>query len=112
MDSNFSAPFVPLATGAVSNATLLGWIKSYAYINSTNQISASGTECPAAFRYNAGNLYSASYDTAAQNLNAQIKPAKLLHNKQTTIRDCTAINIQPKQRQNNTSYKLKKKSSN
>ncbi len=56
-------PFVPLASGAVSNDTLLGWIKSYAYINSNNQISATGTECPAAFRYNAGNLYSATYDT-------------------------------------------------
>jgi tungstate transport system substrate-binding protein len=62
-------PTVPLMSGAVSNDTLLGWIKGYAYINSTNQISVSGTECPAAFRYNAGNLYSASYDTVVANFN-------------------------------------------
>jgi len=62
-------PAVPLLSGTVSNDTLLGWIKGYAYINSTNQISASGTECPAAFRYNAGNLYSALYDTVVANFN-------------------------------------------
>jgi hypothetical protein len=56
-------PFVPLATGTASNETLLGWIKSYAYMNSTPAISASGTECPPQYRYNAGDLYSASYDT-------------------------------------------------
>jgi tungstate transport system substrate-binding protein len=66
-------PFVPIATGTAPNATLLSWIQSYAYINSTNQISANGNECPAAFRYNAGNLYSATYDTlAAQNLSIQL----------------------------------------
>ncbi len=65
-------PFVPLASGTAPNATLLGWIQTYAYINSSNQISASGTECPAAFRYNADTLYLPSYDTvASQNLNAQ-----------------------------------------
>ena len=66
-------PFVPLASGTAPNPTLLGWVQSYAYINSTNQISASGTECSSAFRYNAGTLYSLSYDTiAAQNLSVQI----------------------------------------
>ena len=66
-------PFVPLASGSAPNATLLGWIQKIAYINSTNQISANGSECPAAFRYNAGNLYSQSYDTlATQNIDAQI----------------------------------------
>jgi tungstate transport system substrate-binding protein len=66
-------PFVPLATGAVSNSNpdLLTWIKIYAYINSTNQINANGNECPAAFIYNAGSLYSITY-LSAQNLNAQI----------------------------------------
>jgi tungstate transport system substrate-binding protein len=70
------SPFVPLAGGTAPNATLLGWIQSYAYINSTNQINANGNECPAAFRYNAGDLYSASYDTlAAQNLTPQFNAA-------------------------------------
>jgi tungstate transport system substrate-binding protein len=59
--SNFGqalfAPFVPLASNPASNATLLSWIKNYAYIP------ANATECPAAYRYNAGTLYSASYDT-------------------------------------------------
>jgi tungstate transport system substrate-binding protein len=65
-------PFVPLASGAVSNDTLLGWIKSYAYINSNNQISATGTECPSTFRYNAGNLYSSTYDIIVANFNANM----------------------------------------
>jgi tungstate transport system substrate-binding protein len=66
-------PFVPLASGTVSNDTLLGWIKSYAYIDSNNVINASGTECPPQYRYNAGDLYSPSYDTVANmNLNASI----------------------------------------
>ncbi len=65
-------PFVPLASGTVSNDTLLGWIKTYAYINSTNQISASGTECPATFRYNAGSLYNATYDALVSNYNLNI----------------------------------------
>lgn len=65
--------FVPLVSGTASNATLLGWVQSYAYINSTNQINANGTECPAAFRYNAGDLYSPSYDALANmNLSASI----------------------------------------
>jgi tungstate transport system substrate-binding protein len=41
-------PYVPLVTSG-SNDTLLGWIQNYAFIN--------GTECPPAYRYNAGNLY-------------------------------------------------------
>lgn len=41
-------PYIPLLTSG-SNATLVGWIQSYAFIN--------GTECPTAYRYNAGNLY-------------------------------------------------------
>jgi len=66
-------PFVPLATGTVSNPNpdLLTWIKSYAYINSTNQINANGNECPTAFVYNAGSLYSITY-LANQNLTPQI----------------------------------------
>jgi tungstate transport system substrate-binding protein len=64
-------PFVPLASGAVSNDTLLSWIKGYAYMNSVPAISTSGTECPPQYRYNAGDLFSASYDTVA-NLNNQL----------------------------------------
>jgi tungstate transport system substrate-binding protein len=57
--------FVPLASGASPNATLLSWIQDYAYIN--------GTECPAQYRYNAGDLYSPSYDALANtNLSASI----------------------------------------
>ncbi len=48
------SPFVPLATGTAANATLLNWVQNYAYIN--------GTECPSQYRYNAGDLYSKSYD--------------------------------------------------
>jgi tungstate transport system substrate-binding protein len=55
-------PFVPMASGTAPNATLLGWIQGYAYINETNAINANGTECPQQYRYNAGDLYSASYD--------------------------------------------------
>jgi hypothetical protein len=67
------SPFVPLVSQTAPNATLLNWVQNYAYINSTNQINASGSECPAAYRYNAGNLYSPSYDTLANmNLNASI----------------------------------------
>jgi tungstate transport system substrate-binding protein len=64
-------PFVPLASGAVSNDTVLGWIKSYAYMSSDTVpvISASGTECPTQYRYNAGDLFSATYDLVA-NFNA------------------------------------------
>jgi tungstate transport system substrate-binding protein len=50
------APFVSLASNPTSNATLLGWIQNYAYIP------ANATECPAAYRYNASNLYTAPYD--------------------------------------------------
>ena len=66
-------PFVPLVSGTAPNSTLLNWVQSYAYINSTNQINAGGSECPAAFRYNAGTLYLPSYDTVANmNVNASI----------------------------------------
>ena len=41
-------PFVPLASGASPNATLLSWVQSYAYMNSIPTISANGTECPTA----------------------------------------------------------------
>jgi hypothetical protein len=59
------SPFVPLASGTAANATLLSWIQNYAYIN--------GTECPDAYRYNAGDLYSPSYDALANsNLAASI----------------------------------------
>ncbi len=60
-------PFVSLATTG-SNATLLSWIQSYAYlanVNGTIVASATGTECPAAYRYNATSLYANSYDTVA-----------------------------------------------
>jgi tungstate transport system substrate-binding protein len=67
------SPFVPLASGTAPNATLLSWIQSYAYINSTYQINANGNECPSAYRYNVGNLYSLSYDTlSAQSQSIQI----------------------------------------
>jgi tungstate transport system substrate-binding protein len=60
-------PFVPLVSGAVQNDTVLAWIQNYAYIPSNT------TECPAQYRYNAGNLYSPSYDALANtNLNASI----------------------------------------
>ncbi len=50
------SPFIPLVSGAAPNATLLSWIQSYAYIP------ANATECPAQYRYNATDLYSAPYD--------------------------------------------------
>jgi hypothetical protein len=56
-------PFVPLASNPTSNATLYSWIQSYAFINATPAINANGTECPPQYRYDAGNLYSPSYDT-------------------------------------------------
>ena len=64
-------PFVPLASGAVSNDTVLGWIKSYAYMSNdaVPVISAAGTECPTQYRYNADTLYSVTY---VANLNAQL----------------------------------------
>ena len=63
-------PFVPLASGTAPNATLLGWIQSYAYMSyntATNSaiISASGTECPTQFRSYADDMYTPSYDTVA-----------------------------------------------
>jgi hypothetical protein len=57
--------FIPLASDTAPNATLLGWIQNYAYMNSTPAISASGTECPLQYRYNAGSLYTPTYDTVA-----------------------------------------------
>lgn len=56
------SPFVPIASGTAPNATLLSWVQSYAYISENNTISANGTECPSQYRYNAGDLFSASYD--------------------------------------------------
>lgn len=53
------SPFVPLASNPTLNATLLSWVQNYAYIP------ANATECPATYRYNAGNLYSPSYDALA-----------------------------------------------
>jgi tungstate transport system substrate-binding protein len=84
-------PFVPLASGTSSNATLLSWIKSYAYINSTNQINANGTECPAQYRYNPGNLYSPSYDTLSSNNLASIQLPNYYSaaNKQVTAQSAT-----------------------
>jgi tungstate transport system substrate-binding protein len=67
------SPFVPLASNPTLNATLLGWIQNYAYIP------ANATECPAAYRYNAGNLYSPSYDALASANRATIKPAPYLN---------------------------------
>ena len=67
------SPFVPLASNPTLNATLLGWIQNYAYIP------ANATECPAAYRYNAGSLYSPSYDLLASASHAPtIKPAPYL----------------------------------
>ena len=62
-------PFVPLASNPSSNTTLYSWIQSYAYINSVPVINANGTECPPQYRYNAGNLYSPSYDVQMANMN-------------------------------------------
>jgi tungstate transport system substrate-binding protein len=49
------APFVPLVSTG-SNATLLSWIQSYAYIPSN------ATECPSTYRYDTGFLYANSWD--------------------------------------------------
>ena len=49
-------PFVPLVSTG-SNATLLSWIQNYAYIPSNV------TECPSAYRYDAGIFYSYNWDT-------------------------------------------------
>jgi tungstate transport system substrate-binding protein len=50
------APFVPLVSTG-SNATLLSWIQNYAYIPSN------ATECPSAYRYDTGSLYTNNWDT-------------------------------------------------
>jgi tungstate transport system substrate-binding protein len=42
------SPYIPLVTTG-SNATLTTWIQDYAYFN--------GSECPAEYRYQAGDLY-------------------------------------------------------
>jgi tungstate transport system substrate-binding protein len=49
-------PFVPIVSTG-SNATLLSWIQNYAYIPSNV------TECPSAYRYDAGSLYTNNWDT-------------------------------------------------
>jgi tungstate transport system substrate-binding protein len=79
-------PFVPLASGAVSNDTVLGWIKSYAYMSNdaVPVISASGTECPTQYRYNESSLYSITY---VANVNAQLSislPTYAITDKQKT----------------------------
>jgi hypothetical protein len=66
------SPFVPLASDPSLNATLLSWIQNYAYIPSN------ATECPSAYRYNAGSLYSPSYDALASSNPAIIKTAPYL----------------------------------
>ncbi len=38
----------------------------------TKSGTGAGTECPAVFRYNADNLYSATYDAMVANFNANI----------------------------------------
>lgn len=83
------SPFVPIATGATPNATLLSWIQNYAYIP------ANATECPAAYRVNATELYSASYDTlSAATLGPQLQ---LLSNGELQITGNSAENafVQP-----------------
>lgn len=65
-------PFVPLVSGSVNNATLLGWIQSAAYYNSTNQLNAGGTECPSSYRYNATELYNHLWDTITANGISQV----------------------------------------
>jgi tungstate transport system substrate-binding protein len=81
-------PFVPIASGSSPNATLLGWIQSYAYINSTNAINANGTECPQQYRYNAGNLYSASYDFVTTAATAAPTVQLLLNGKPEMTLNC------------------------
>ncbi len=85
-------PFVPLANNPTSNSTLYGWIQSYAYINSVPVINANGTECPPQYRYNAGNLYSPTYDTQLANmiLSPSVNYANLLRYRQPTTCACTA----------------------
>ena len=51
------SPFVPLVFAGTPNATLLSWVQNYAYIPSN------ATECPSAYRYDAGYLYANSWDT-------------------------------------------------
>ena len=66
------SPFVPLAGGGSPNATLLSWIQSYAYINSTNAINANGSECPPSYRYQADQLYEFYPYDALANINLNI----------------------------------------
>jgi tungstate transport system substrate-binding protein len=90
------SPFVPIASGTSPNATLLGWIQGYAYINSTNQINANGNECPSSFRYNAGELYSASYDAvAAHNLSLQYSTQDNFVQDQRQINTSATATAQP-----------------
>ena len=49
------SPFIPLVNTG-SNATLLSWIQSYAYLPSN------ATECPSTYRYDSGTLYTNSWD--------------------------------------------------
>ncbi|MGO8806845.1 MAG: substrate-binding domain-containing protein [Candidatus Bathyarchaeia archaeon] len=74
-------PFVALATNPAINTTLYGWIQSYAYINSVPVINANGTECPPQYRYDAGNLYTASYDVQMANMipNSSLSDASYLY---------------------------------
>ncbi len=86
------SPFVPLASGTAPNATLLGWIQGYAYIDSNNVINATGTECPPQYRYNAGNLYSAPYDVVPT-ANAALTPEiQLLTDNEPQLSIATAEN--------------------
>jgi tungstate transport system substrate-binding protein len=54
------APYVPLVTSQ-SNATLLGWIQDYAFID--------GSECPTQYQYQVGNLYGAPLASIADTSN-------------------------------------------
>jgi tungstate transport system substrate-binding protein len=73
-------PFVPLASGAQPNATLLSWIQKAAYINETNVINANGTECPTQYRYNADDLFSASYDVVPTENTSTVPTIQFLTN--------------------------------
>ena len=86
------SPFVPLVSSG-SNATLLGWIKNFSYLN--------GTECPAAYRYKAGDLYSNPWDTIiATNFQASVPPTQYLSSSpfeiQHILTNCsTTVSEQP-----------------
>jgi tungstate transport system substrate-binding protein len=64
------SPFVPLASNPSQNATLLGWIQSYAYIP------PNATECPTQYRYNASDPYTPFYDNVSSTglLNVTLSP--------------------------------------